>query len=129
MVGYSRAYAEAFASAKASEPKKKRGRPRKSSTLPKSTYQTQMDEIKSRLAAQPSKRANIGCPIVVSDITPFVSPIDGTEITSRSSLKAHEQRHGVKQCGDFKKGEIIAKEDKRIAESLRGAEMETAKWD
>lgn len=88
----------------AQKPKRRRGRPR-------------------------SVRADFGCPALMPDITSFVSPIDGTEISSRSKLKAHEQRHGVKQCGDFKKGEIIAKEDKRIADSLRGAEMETVKWE
>jgi hypothetical protein len=36
---------------------------------------------------------------VVSDIKPFVTQ-DGTEITSRSSLRAYEQRHGVKQVGN-----------------------------
>lgn len=130
MVGYSRAYAEAFAKSKADDPKRKRGRPRKHPVQAShSAYQRQMDALKSKIAAQPSKRASIGCPVVMSDIAPFVSPIDGTEITSRSGLKAHEQRHGVKQAGDFKKGEIIAKENKRIEDSLRGAEMETAKWE
>lgn len=31
----------------------------------------------------------------------FRSPIDGTWIDSRKSLRAHEQRHGVKQCGEL----------------------------
>jgi hypothetical protein len=109
--------------------KKKRGRPRKHPVKAKSSYQRQMDEIKARAASRPSKRADFGAPVVMADITPFVSPIDGSEITSRSKLKAHEQRHGVKQAGDFKKGEIIAKENKRIEDSLRGAEMETVKWE
>lgn len=132
MVGYSRAYAEAFAKTKADKPKKKRGRPRKhpvKSTNRHTTYQQQMDAIKARIAAQPSKRASIGCPVVMSDITPFVSPIDGSEISSRSGLKAHEQKHGVKQNGDMKKGEIVARENKRIADSLRGAEPETVTWE
>ncbi len=115
MVGYSRAYAEAFAHVEA--PKRKRGRPRKHpvKTKPEKTF--------------PDCRADFGFPRVMQDITPFISPIDGTEISSRSKLKAHEQRHGVRQCGDFRKGEIIAKENKRIEDSLRGAEMETVKWE
>lgn len=88
-----------------------------------------MEEIQARAAARPSKRADFGAPLVMGDITPFVSPIDGDEITSRSKLRAHEQKHGVRQNGDMKKGEIIAKENKRIADSLRGAEMETVKWE
>jgi len=35
---------------------------------------------------------------VMPDIRPFALP-DGTEITSRSNLRAYEQRNGVKQCG------------------------------
>lgn len=37
---------------------------------------------------------------VMSDIEPFVSPIDGKEITSRSQLREHERAHGVKQIGN-----------------------------
>lgn len=37
---------------------------------------------------------------VMSDIEPFVSPIDKTEITSRSQLREHERMHGVKQIGN-----------------------------
>ena len=36
------------------------------------------------------------------DIAPFQSPIDYSEITSRSQLREHEQRHGVRQCGELK---------------------------
>jgi hypothetical protein len=113
MVGYSRAYAEAFATVP-----KKRGRPRKhpiKAETPKKVY--------------PDCRADFGAPVLMTDIKPFRSPIDGSEISSRSKLRAHEQRHGVKQNGDMKKSEIITKENRRIEESLKGAEMETAKWE
>lgn len=119
MVGYSRAYAEAFASTKAHEPKKKRGRPRKHPVKAK-------PEPRKRY---PDCRADFGFPSLMQDIKPFVSPIDGSEITSRSKLKAHEQKHGIKQCGDYKPGEIVAKQKKARAESLRIAEPETVKWD
>lgn len=36
------------------------------------------------------------------DVSPFVSPIDRSEITSRSQLREHERRHGVRQCGELK---------------------------
>lgn len=109
--------------------KKSRGRPRKNSVPAKSAYQRQMDDIKARIKAKPSKRADIACPVLMTDITPFVSPIDGTEISSRSKLRAHEQKHGVKQNGDMRKGEIVARENKRIEDSLKIAEMETASWE
>lgn len=74
-------------------------------------------------------RADFGAPMVMGDLKPFVSPIDGSEISSRSKLRAHEQAHKVKQCGDFKKGEIIAKENKRIAQSLEQAKGATSQWE
>lgn len=58
----------------------------------------------------------------------FQSPINGEFITSRSQLRAHEQRYGVKQAGDFRKGEIVGGENRRverIREKGRGA---TFKW-
>lgn len=97
---------------------KKRGR------RPKTASKASKRPIKS----YPNCRADFGFPRVMSDIRPFVSPIDGSEISSRSALKAHEQRYGVKQAGDFRAGEIIAKENQRIEESLRDADMENAKW-
>lgn len=73
-------------------------------------------------------RADFGAPMVMTDIQAFRSPIDGSEISSRSKLRAHEQRHGVRQNGDMKKGEVIAKENKRIAQSLEQAKGATSKW-
>ena len=45
--------------------------------------------------------------MVLGDIEPFVSPVgstDGTDgelISSRSQLREHEQKHGVRQCGEL----------------------------
>lgn len=44
----------------------------------------------------------------------FTSPINGELITSRSQLREHERRHGVKQCGDYKPGELVAREKARV---------------
>lgn len=107
---------------------KKRGRPRKRPIQTKSAYQRQLDEIKERTASRPSKRADFGAPLVMGDITPFQSPVDGDYITSRSKLRAHEQKHGIKQCGDFRKGEIIAKQKKRAEADAKLAEPETISW-
>lgn len=52
-----------------------------------------------------SRRSHLPAPYLMGDITPFVSPIDGSEITSRSQLRAHEQTHGVRQCGELKSAE------------------------
>lgn len=68
-----------------------------------------------------------GGPMVMGDLDRayakdggIVSPIDGTLITSRSQLRAHEKKHGVRQMGDYKPGELIAKENRRVE---RGREI------
>lgn len=47
-------------------------------------------------------RQGAPAPFFMADINPFVSPIDRSEITSRSQLREHEKRHGVRQCGELK---------------------------
>lgn len=37
---------------------------------------------------------------VISDVQPFISPIDRTLISSRSQVREHERIHGVKQVGN-----------------------------
>lgn len=37
---------------------------------------------------------------VMGDIRAFRSPIDGSVIASRSQLREHERRHGVRQVGN-----------------------------
>ena len=39
---------------------------------------------------------------VLPDIAEFQSPIDGSLITSRSQLREHERKFGVRQCGELK---------------------------
>jgi hypothetical protein len=58
----------------------------------------------------------------------FTSPIDGEHITSRSQLRAHERKHGVRQAGDFKRGELIAQEKARTAPSREPQPGVTFKW-
>ena len=38
---------------------------------------------------------------VVPDIAEFRSPMDGKLVGSRSALREHEKKHGVKQCGEL----------------------------
>jgi hypothetical protein len=38
---------------------------------------------------------------VMPDIEPFVSPIDGSVISSRPHLKAHNKKHGVTNTADY----------------------------
>lgn len=46
-----------------------------------------------------AKAAPLGGFSVMSDIQPFITQ-DGTEITSRSGLRAYEQSNGIKQVGN-----------------------------
>ncbi len=39
--------------------------------------------------------------MIQEDIKPFVSPIDGSVIGSRSDLRVHNQRHGVTDPRDY----------------------------
>ena len=38
--------------------------------------------------------------VVMKDIEPFVSPVDGNVVGSRSALREHERRHNVRQIGN-----------------------------
>ena len=58
----------------------------------------------------------------------FTSPIDGEFITSRSQLRAHEIKHGVRQAGDFKPGELINMEKRRVEAQRAVAAKEYWKW-
>ena len=58
----------------------------------------------------------------------IVSPIDGEHITSRSHLRAHERKHGVRQCGDFKPGEIVQRDRNRADALKRAAEGGSFSW-
>ena len=50
---------------------------------------------------QKNKNARRGKSLqVMSDIEEFVSPVDKTLISSRSGLRNHERRHGIRQIGN-----------------------------
>ena len=53
---------------------------------------------------------------VQGDIEPFVSPIDGRTITSRSHLRAHNAQHGVTDSRDYSSEFLRQRSDKRVAE-------------
>lgn len=65
---------------------------------------------------------------VMPDIQEFVSPVDGSLISSRSKLRHHNRGHGVVQSGDWKPGEIIARENARQARNRELAKGEVAVW-
>jgi hypothetical protein len=58
----------------------------------------------------------IAIPAFLSDIKPFVANAtrETVEITSRSKLRAYERANNIRQCGDFKPGEIVSEQRKRM---------------
>lgn len=40
-------------------------------------------------------------PMVMGDIEPFISPVDGSVISSRSTLREHMRQHGLAHAADF----------------------------
>ena len=40
--------------------------------------------------------------MIMPDIEPFISPIDGSVVSSRSRWREHDKRHGVTNASDFK---------------------------
>lgn len=53
---------------------------------------------------------------IQGDIEPFVSPVDGRTISSRSHLRDHNSRHGVTDSRDYSKEFMLDRSHKRIAE-------------
>jgi hypothetical protein len=60
------------------------------------------------------------------------SPIDGEFITSRSQLRAHEQKHGVKQCGELSAEDqtrLLKESYERTRAEIAAAEGVDFKWE
>lgn len=67
--------------------------------------------------------------VAFSDLKEFVSPVDGTLISSRSRLRHHNRGHGVEQVGnDFKPGEIVSRQNAKAEEVRRIAKQGHAEW-
>lgn len=77
------------------------------------------------------KRSSLATPHFVSDIAPFVANATDkpVEISSRSQLRAYERGNGIRQCGDYKPGEIISGQNKRWQEATAISEADKAAAD
>jgi len=62
-------------------------------------------------------------PMVMADIEPFVSPVDGKVINSRSQLRVHNKQHDVTSYADFSP-EYIEKKVKERHQRLHGQTRE-----
>jgi hypothetical protein len=82
-------------------------------------------ELSEEQAAERRNKQN--GPMVLPDIDRaygggFVSPVDGSHITSRSQLRRHNATHQCRQAGDFKRGELISKEKARVESKRQRAQ-------
>lgn len=74
----------------------------------------EMEEITSN-----ATREKFG--MVLPDIEPFVSPVDGSVISSRSHLREHMRQHGLAHTEDFSKpGGFWDKKRQERADYLAG---------
>jgi len=55
-------------------------------------------------------------PTILAAMEPFVSPIDGTIISDRSHLRAHNAKHGVTNIADYGPGYFERKTREREAD-------------
>ena len=66
-------------------------------------YKVNYDDIKwspiGRSGPLKVRKSKSG-PAVIADVEPFVSPIDGTVLTSRSAIREHEKKYNARQCGN-----------------------------
>ena len=89
-------------------------------------------EHRVRRKPQPKgPRSDLATPTVMSDIKPFISnaTAEPTLITSRSGLRAYEAANGIKQCGDYKPGQVISEQNTRIKEATHVSEADKAAAD
>ena len=53
-----------------------------------------------------AQRTSVNGPMVMKPLEDFKSPIDGSIISSRGQLKAHNERHGVTNSSDYSEGYV-----------------------
>jgi len=56
---------------------------------------------------------------IMPDIEPFVSPVDGTTISSRPHLREHNRKHGVTNSADYPKEYVAKRGKERLANQAR----------
>lgn len=94
-------------------------------------YDHALGQVVEITAGQPEAQKG---PFVLRDINSAYkdggihSPIDGSFITSRSQLRRHNNTHNVRCAGDFKPGELIAKERARVEANRQRAKGGSVEW-
>ena len=71
------------------------------------------EEVETRTASITNSSA-----LVMKAFEPFISPVDGKPVTSRSELKAHNAKHGVTDTRDYSEGHFERKREEMKQESI-----------
>lgn len=80
-------------------------------------YNPDTKEMEEITYDEPTERAGI----IMGDIEPFVSPVDGSVISSRSVLREHMRQHGLAHTEDYNKpGGFWEKSKQARADYLAG---------
>jgi hypothetical protein len=69
------------------------------------------------------RKAKAGAPFVMPDIKEFIARATDKPVLigSRSKLAAYQRAHNIRQCGDFKRGEIMQRRNKTVERGLAEA--------
>jgi hypothetical protein len=70
--------------------------------------------------------ATAGFPMIMADITPFKSPVDGSVVSSRPALSEHNRRNDVVQIGNDRVAPVEHAPMPRAAYDIKRA-LETAR--
>jgi hypothetical protein len=54
-------------------------------------------------------------PFIMPDKQPYVSPMDGSYITSRSAHREHMRKHNAVECGDRPVGELKPQQGRKLS--------------
>lgn len=83
-------------------------------------------DFKPAMVVKADKSTQSG-PMFMQDISLFVSPIDGSLISSRSTLREHEKRYQVKQVGtDLRASDYSANKPAQLNERALESAYRTA---
>lgn len=84
----------------------------------------QHPETNKLVPAEEYVRPSAKSAYVMEDVKPFVSPVDGTVISSRPHLEAHNRRHGVTNSADFSDAYRKERAEQRVRQQTREGKQE-----
>lgn len=67
----------------------------------------------------PEGQERVNAPTVRREIRAFLSPIDGSVVSTRRELAAHNKRHGVTNASDYSEGYVKGRAHERVEKGER----------